>query len=364
MAQLTPEQMDWSLCIATLNREDALLRTLEFAMGQTCPPRQIVIVDVSDNWQEIREKAKALLSVAPQIQLDYITSDIRSSATQRNLGLGLCTSDIVFMLDDDSFMFPDCAAEILRVYAADTDHKVAAVCAGLVGELPPINDSTATALPARKQSGRRQSSLAYKLLHTKLGLWINRKILLQNKDELFIKYDEPRHVQIPDHLNALEIIPQNFMPGSAMTVRRKVALDEPFDPSLRYYAAFEDLDVAYRYARHGLVLQALPAKIHHYEAQGGRVKRKKLVIFQMLNMLIFLKRHAARPEAFLWRYRVLMLRRMVGEGIKDFLARRWDFPQLRGVFVVMREWRKVWNTDLDALDQWYPEFQKRILDEL
>ena len=154
------------------------------------------------------------------------------------------------------------------------------------------------------------------------------------------------------------------MPGSAMTVRRDVALAEPFDPSLRYYAAFEDLDAAYRYARHGAVLQARQAHLHHYEATGGRMKRKKVIIFQLLNMIVFLKRHAARPEDFLWRYRVLMGRRLVGEGLKDLLARRWDFPQLRGVLIVMQEWRKVWDRDVSELDDWYPEFQKMILEDL
>ena len=99
-----------------------------------------------------------------------------------------------------------------------------------------------------------------------------------------------------------------------MTVRRQVAMKEPFDSSLRYYAAFEDLDVAYRYAKHGAILQALPAKLHHFEAKGGRGQAQELVIFQLLNMLIFLKRHAARPDDFVWKYRVLVLRRLVGEA--------------------------------------------------
>ena len=53
-----------------------------------------------------------------------------------------------------------------------------------------------------------------------------------------------------------------------------------------------------------------------------------------------------------------------GRGLKDLLSRRWDFPQFRGVLVVMREWRKVLKTDVAALDEWYPPFQKRILEEL
>ena len=53
MAMLKPDHgggLDWSLCIATLNRQEALLRTLGFATAQTCPPCQIIVVDVSDDW--------------------------------------------------------------------------------------------------------------------------------------------------------------------------------------------------------------------------------------------------------------------------------------------------------------------------
>lgn len=357
--------MDWSLCIATLNRQDALLRTLEFAAAQTVPPAQIVIVDVSDDWQESRTKAQAVLAAHPDITLDYITSDIRSSATQRNRGLQLCKHDIVFLIDDDSFMYPDCAEEILKVYTADKTHEVACVAAVLRPELPPPPAGQDTPLPGRKKSGKRSRyGLVGRFLHTTPGHWINTKILLQNKDELFLKYDEPRLKEVPSNIDGMNVVAASFMPGCAMTVRRSIALAEPFDASLRYYAAFEDLDVAYRYARHGAVLQARSASLHHYEAEGGRMKRKKVIIFQMLNMLVFIKRHAANPEALLGRYHLLMWRRLLGEALKDLLSGRWTFPQMAGALIVLRKWRLVWDRDIEELDQWYPGFQKEILEKL
>lgn len=203
-----------------------------------------------------------------------------------------------------------------------------------------------------------------RLLRTKLGRWFNRKVLFQNKDELFLKYDEPRVKQVPAGLGHLNVLPVSFMPGSAMTVRRAVALKEPFDTALRYYAAFEDLDVAYRYARHGAVLRAVDARLHHFEAEGGRVKRKKLVIFQLLNMVVFLKRHADRPDDWIGPYKAMLRRRLLGEILKDGLSGRWDFPQTAGVLTVMRQWRDVWSRDAEELDLWYPDFQKTILDRL
>ncbi|MEJ6396205.1 glycosyltransferase [Gymnodinialimonas sp. 2305UL16-5] len=361
------DRPSWSLCIATLNRREALLRTLDYAKRQTCPPAQIVVVDVSDDWQDVAVLAQAILSDAPGIVLDYTTSLIRSSATQRNEGIARCTGDIVFLLDDDSFLFPDCAERILDIYAADHQGAVAGVAAVLVPDLPPAAPDTALGdLPQRKASGRRAGAgVKARVLQTGIGRWFNRKILLQNKDELFLKYDEPRHRAVPAALaGVVDVTAIAFMPGSATTVRRSIALAEPFDPALRYYAAFEDLDAAYRYGRHGVVLRANDAHLHHFEAAGGRLKRQKLVIFQLLNMLIFLKRHAANPDTFVPLYRRLLRRRLLGEALKDLLSGRLTLPQARGVLRVMGLWRDVWARDTAEIEAWYPRIQQDILDRL
>lgn len=359
-----PTLPDWSLCIATLNRRAALLRTLVFAAHQTCPPRQIVVVDVSEDWEDTRAEAQRLLAPWPDIVLDYGTSDIRSSATQRNTGIALCRHDIVFLIDDDSFLHPTCAEDVLKVYAADRTGEVAAVAATLVPHIPaaPEQQKIKGDRLQRKTSGRlRKPGLRARILNSSFGRWFNRTVLLQNKNELFIKYDEPRARTVPAALAGLDVVPVAFMPGSAMTVRRHVALAEPFDTALRFYAAFEDLDAAYRYARHGAILRATKAYLHHFEAEGGRLKRKKLVIFQLLNMLVFLKRHAEDPERFIPVYRRLLRRRLIGEALKDLLSGRLSVPQARGVLTVMRMWRTVWARDTVTIDEWYPLIQHDII---
>jgi hypothetical protein len=106
------------------------------------------------------------------------------------------------------------------------------------------------------------------------------------------------------------------------------------------------------------------AHLHHFEAAGGRLKRKKLVIFQLLNMLVFLKRHADDPARFLPVYRRLLRRRLLGEALKDLLSGRLTLPQARGVLTVMRTWRDVWARDPATIDDWYPKIQQHILEGL
>lgn len=353
----------WAACIATLNRPDVLMVALGHLLCQTRPPAEVVVVDASDDWEDTREQAKLLFAERPEIRLDYLTSEIRSSATQRNLAISRANADIVFMIDDDSFLHADCASELLSVYDADVHEQVVGVGANLVDENPA--ESEQDLVLDRKETGRTSlAGLSKSAMSTALGRWIGREILFQSADMLFMRYDEPRQQKIPPNLAQLDVETTVFMPGSGMSFRRSMGQVEQYDTTLRYYAAFEDLDLAYRLARHGAILKANRAKLHHFEAAAGRVKRTKVITFQLLNMAVFLKRHADSPEKFKRRYIVMLWRRLLAEFLKDGLSRRWGFPQVAGVITAMQNWKEIWRRNPSELDTWYPQFQKRILNEI
>ncbi len=357
--------LTWAPCIATLNRHDALMTALSLVLRQTRPPSEIVVVDASDDWQAGRERAESLLAGRPELRLVYVTSPIRSSATQRNLAIEMASADVVFMIDDDSFLHPTCAEELMAVYDADSQGEVAGVGARLVSDSPVPLGVQGTPSLERKATGRHSlQSLSAMVLRTRVGRWINREILFQNHEMLFIRYDEPRERRVPDLVSHLDVSATTFMPGSGMSCRRQLGLREPFDTTLRYYAAFEDLDFAYRLARHGVILRANRARLHHFEAAAGRIKRKKVIAFQLMNMAVFLKRNSPRPDDFRFRYHIMLWRRLVGEFLKDALSRRWEFPQVAGVLIAMRYWREIWRRDTSEIDRWYPDFQKRIIDDM
>lgn len=349
----------WSLVVPTYNRRDVLLRVLPFAFRQTVPPIQVVIVDSSDDWQDTRKAVEAMAANHPDIRLDYLQAVTPSSATQRNQGVEQAIGDIVVMIDDDSFLYPDYAEQILAVYVADT----AGVLAGVNGvNVPIMPDAQATAGLARKAGSQQKvMGMRDRVMKYRLGRWISSRVLFQDMHELFLKYEGERSGTIPLEFAHLDVAPMTFMSGHGLSVRRQIALSEPLDRSLRYYAALEDLDASYRYGRHGILLRANQAKLHHFEVAGGRVKRRTATTFQLLNMLVFIKRNADKPGAWLPTYRLMLWRRLFGETIKDALSRRWDFPQARGVLTAMRGWRKVWKTPVEGLDQWYPGYQREIL---
>lgn len=350
----------WSLVVPTYNRRDVLLRTLPLAFRQTVPPIQAVIVDSSDDWQVTRDAVQALAAKHPEIRLDYLQAVTPSSATQRNQGVEQAIGDIVVMIDDDSFLYPDYVERLLAVYAADTR----GVLAGVNGvNVPAIPDTQATAELARKADNQEKvRGLRDRVREYRLGRWISSHILFQDMHTLFLKYEGERNLTIPQDFAHLDVTPMTFMSGHGLSIRRDIALAEPLDRSLRYYAALEDLDASYRYGRHGLLLRANDAKLHHFEVAGGRVKRRTATTFQLLNMLVFLKRNADRPQVWLAPYRRMLWRRLLSETIKDAVSHRWDFPQAKGVLGAMRAWRQVWQIPTKDLDQWYPGYQRWILD--
>jgi glycosyltransferase involved in cell wall biosynthesis len=354
--------LTWSLCIPTYNRRTVLLRALKLALQQTRPPVQIVIVDSSDDYADTRTLAQAMCADYPDIRLDYLQANERSSSTQRNQAVQQCTGDIIMMIDDDTFLYPDCIEQMAAIYAADTGNALAGVNAINVPTMP---DATAAAGLSKKDTGRDTlAGLRARMLRFRLGKWINNKVLFQDMNALFLKYDGARDDQIPPEFAGMHVTPMTFMSGHGLSVRRDIALAEPLDTALRYYAALEDLDASYRYGRHGLMLRANDARLHHFEVAGGRVKRKTATVFQLLNVLIFIKRHAPDPDSWLGTYRLMLWRRLFGETVKDVLSRRWSLPQASGVWIAIRAWRQVWNTETDQLDDWYPDFQKTILDRI
>ncbi|MDG2053637.1 MAG: glycosyltransferase [Phycisphaerales bacterium] len=353
----------WCLCIPTLNRPDVLVKSVRQAVQQTRPPGQIVIVDASDDWESTCQKIQELIPDSLSIELRYVPCNIRSSTTQRNLGTDNCTQDVIFFFDDDAYMHHDCAEKIMSIYDADHEKKVAGIAGKHISQDPTAQDSSNIASKNQVgQSRNIQTYLVSKFRKSFFGRWFMNKVLFHSMGDLFIMYDEPRARDIPQELKGFGVTPAPFLHGFAMTVRKEIAIKEPFEPMLRYYAAFEDLDASYRYAKHGLLLNSNNATVHHFEAAGGRIKRKTVIVFQLLNMLVFLKKNASQPNQWTRRYKWMLRRRLFGEFIKDTMTRRFSYPQASGVFFVMRRWRKVWNKDAPELTDWYPQFQKEILE--
>src|SRR3990170_1053935 len=100
--------------IATRNRPDELLVTIESLVRQTVLPAELCIVDSSDETP-VRAKIEELCTDVG-LKLDYHHPAPRGLTIQRNIGIDRTTGDPVFFVDDDVFLEPSCHEEILKEY--------------------------------------------------------------------------------------------------------------------------------------------------------------------------------------------------------------------------------------------------------
>jgi hypothetical protein len=248
-------------------------------------------------------------------------------------------------------MFPDCAEQIMRVYEADRSRCVAAVAALVVADPPDGSrgDSAPHADAARLPAARG-------------GLErIVRDLLAA--DDIFVPYDEayPEH-SIPEELRGLHVGLRRHLAGMSMTVRRELALREPFETAFERVSAGEDSDMSYRLSRHGALLTALDARLCHVGSPGGRLSPFPVAALGALNPLVAHRLHSTDLERSRRRSKALLRRRLIIELFKDLRARRATLPRARGIALALRHVDRIIDHDAESLRDWYREFQVRFLE--
>lgn len=353
----------WALAIATYRREDVLPRCLRLAARQTRPPAEIVVVDGSPGWERTRERVlDELTPEHPRIRFVYEPARVRSSAAQRNQATRAATADVVFLIDDDSLLYPDCAEEILRVYEADARGEVVGVCAQAVDRPPPDGPAAGPVGGASAGAGsvapRAVSPITRgNRLRRRVRRWLSA-------DDRFVPYDPsfPRH-PLPPEVKALRVGFPRLFPGFSMTWRRDVALREPFDERMRRYAAGEDSDMSYRASRHGALAKALDARLHHLEASGGRLPAYVTTALGALNPLFLHRAHSTDLALSARRQRELLRRRLAIELLKDLGSGDLALPRVRGIAFGLRRVDAILSAPADEVDELYAALQERVLTE-
>jgi glycosyltransferase involved in cell wall biosynthesis len=352
------ESLTWALCVSTYNRIDMLEVCVRHALQSTRLPSEIVICDASADWEGHRARI-APLAEAAGVPLTYLPAPKKSLPAQRNHGIKAATADILFLIDDDALLYPDCADTIVKIYEADGIQRIAAISAS-DGPMP-----AGTGLVAEAKMGPSKAPLTERLLKgSRLVRFLWVEVLMMSADRVFIPYDRKWHR--PDEATVTayasdKVYPLTTIAGYRMTVRRSVALAEPFDGDLLAYASAEDLDATYRFSRHGWNLVATEGKIYHHEAMAGRLKRQQSTMLSVLNIAFLLRKHSRFPVRHTIQFYVMILRRLIAEFLKDGLSRRWQFPQLRGVLASIPATIRILRHDRATLAPFYETIQRKVL---
>jgi glycosyltransferase involved in cell wall biosynthesis len=362
-------ELSWSLVIATYNRPNVLKISIELALKQSRPPKEVIIVDASEYWRETRDQIlsgnAANLVETAGIKFIYAEATTKSITCQRNQGLGHATSDVVFFFDDDTLMFPDCAEQIMGIYEEDASGALVGVGAFEVPEMPidiAVQDE-------RKVKGASRAANILQLCTRRIQDFLRREVILFDSKKVFIPYDGEFYTRaLPASIKRGDVSHDPLLVGFRMTFRRWVVEREKFESLLMGYCPAEDLDFSYRASRHGALASVATARVHHYESASGRTDRYKVTVLTALNGAMLLRKNAVDLSRCKRKFWILTARRIFAELLKDGFGRRWSFPQLRGMMDSINLSRAIFRMSPDDLSRRYPQMQinlfngRRVLD--
>ncbi|MEM1355042.1 MAG: glycosyltransferase family 2 protein [Planctomycetota bacterium] len=344
----------WALGIATYNRRDVLMQCLKLAADQTRPPAEIVVVDASKDWQATRDLVMAQLAPRyPDIRWQYEPATRPSAAVQRNQAAALCTADVVFLFDDDSFMYPDAAHELMKLYDADVDQVVAGVAAALASRPP------AQAADEKAVQEIEAARVAPTVKHYSRIARLVRRVL--NADHMFVPYDAdfPSH-PVPASLAGRHVGRRRLMAGMTMTARRAWVVQERFSELLADRGP-EDSDLSYRLSRRGAVLTALDARVFHVGSPSGRFSSFSREALGYLGPIVLHRLYSTDLKRSRREQRSMLRRRMLVGLIKDIQGKEYGLPRFKGIRFALKHMDRVLKMTPEEIEAWYPAFQQDVM---
>jgi GT2 family glycosyltransferase len=253
-----------SFIIATRNRPVELLETVKSLVAQTVLPKDLCIVDSSDETAARAEIDRLCREAG--LRLDYHHPAPRGLTVQRNVGIDRTDGDPVFLIDDDVWLAPDCHEQILAEY-----ERWGPELGGVRGvPLRPAMPSWYTIL-FRRFFG--------------MGGWWPEASGKMRKGFFVEGVSASAGVRKLEYFN-----------GWFMSYRREVFAFERFDEILSGYAYQEDIDFSYRVAHRYTLVQTPKAQINHLKTETQRLSVYNLQRMNIANQFYLHRKHM--PQTF------------------------------------------------------------------
>ncbi len=292
-----------SAVVPTRNRPEALGRTLDSLLKQDVLPAELIVVDGSENDSTRRVVESFGERAAGACVVKYMRAETLGAAVQRNQGVAVATQPVIWFLDDDILLEPDC---VPRLWAAL--HS-----AGDVGGVNAMITNQLYRAPGRasrlmfRLMGGRGSSFAGRVLGPAVNL------LPEDRAEL------------------PEIMPVEWLNTTCTMYRREALPEPPFPAHFTGYSLMEDVTLSVIVGRKWKLVNARTARIYH-DSQPGSHKSDpaELSAMELINrhyvMTQILRRTGVMDYArlFLWEAFQLLA------GVVQKHSRPYFFSDLRG----------------------------------
>jgi GT2 family glycosyltransferase len=304
-------------------------------------------VDGSPDWDRTRDRLLSDDAVrSSAVPVTYVRANRLSLPSQRNQGIGLSQSDILFFPDDDMLAYPDAAARALRVYASDPENRIIGV--GLA-QPPAPPDGPVVEGPVAAHATTPPGGLQRRLVG-----W-------------FRPYDFPPYggERPVDGSGVSEkggerIVPLADLKGWTMTFRRSLFAKELFADVLSRYAPMEDLDLQMRARRHGTLWGALDAQCHHMYISGGRPNIPVTETLNILNATVLHRLYGTDRDYSRKTVRSFARRRLGWALIKDVARRSFGLRHARSAWAAYRTVGRVFRMGDDEVREWYLSYQDEL----
>jgi len=241
--------------VPTANRSNVLSNTLKSLAKQNCQPTKIILVDASDNdatEQLCRQQFPGLVA-----EIVYQKATEKGAAVQRNQGIALVNTDVIFFFDDDIIFDPFCVERLWN--CLQSGERTGGVNA-LVKNQHYLDPGRLTKFMYRLMSGKNLASYAGKCIGPAWNL------LPADKEGM------------PD-CNEVEWL------NTTCTLYRMNALPSPVFPKrFKGYSLLEDLSLSIVVSRTHRLFNVRNARIYH-DSQPGDHKNnlRELSKMELLN---------------------------------------------------------------------------------
>ena len=240
-----------SSIIPTRNRSQPLARTIQSLSQQSLQPIEMIIIDGStdDSTQNLCQTEFPDL----QTKIKYFRAKEIGAATQRNQAMIHTSQNVIWLMDDDILLEPECLARLWN--ALQSDSLIGGVNAMITNQcyLPPGQISRRL---FQFLHGRAEASYAGKCIGPALNL---------------LPEDNP---------NLPEVVPVEWL-NTTCTLYRKESLPEPLFPdNFTGYSLMEDVTLSLMVGKRWKLVNARTARIFH-DSQPGDHKNNLTILAKM-----------------------------------------------------------------------------------